>query len=700
MKIMKKINTQEIPVKRSFASLCMTVAMALAFAGCSEEDLVQPTNSQAGTLHITSVSVDGQQVGSRAVADDGVTYNLDNMPANVSITGFSAGDEFELDHDLYSSEGVSRITMYTSDGITWQPKNGSPVVIKPGYSQKWEDVSILAWVPLFGNSDNISGYVLADGIQYSEDSEDSEVELLSDNLFASTNDGSITVDTDLNSPTLGATTIRFKHQDALLRLPIPEEGFNVAGTYVVNGTAYNVTGLATLWACMECDGENDEIVKRYAPLTKVGNNLQAIVSVYNMLVGFKAVMSTDVEGTYLTLDLPFKVGNSTEASTGMELVGNTQYPLKLTISTQNSGVTLTIPGKPGWGTTEEELSNAGNDAKTELSYASGTFSVSGPSGLQFLNKWMMAGITTDKFKAIGFTGASDIIATEASAEALAMNITFTTDITLPAPEADESNWTAIGTSEAPYTGTIDGNGHILSGMVINATEANQGFVGYLGQGGQIKNLTFADAEVTSTANHVGIVAGFIDGAMVENCYTAEGSSISGAQFVGGIVGWAEESSTIAGCINAATVQSTRGDTAGVVGHHKNSMVIACGNTGAVNATGCSVGGIVGYTYGGMNIASWTIDTTEKDGFDGNDVSEKDGYGDLDGNVTNEACYSATGADEAAQKADINGKVDAMNTAITAATLPSGVTKYYWAAGTNGGWPTLTTTVPEQPAQGN
>ena len=42
----------------------------------------------------------------------------------------------------------------------------------------------------------------------------------------------------------------------------------------------------------------------------------------------------------------------------------------------------------------------------------------------------------------------------------------------------------------------------------------------------------------------------------------------------------------------------------------------------------------------------------------------------------------------------------MNAAIATAILPAGVTKYYWVAGTNGGWPTLTTTAPASPAQGN
>jgi hypothetical protein len=103
------------------------------------------------------------------------------------------------------------------------------------------------------------------------DIDDDDVWQVTDCLYAFTEDGSITVDTVLNSPTLGATTIRFKHQDALLRLAIPESGFNVAGTYVVDGTAYNVTGLATLWAFLDGNGSD-----WYIPFIQVGNNLQAM----------------------------------------------------------------------------------------------------------------------------------------------------------------------------------------------------------------------------------------------------------------------------------------------------------------------------------------------------------------------------------------------------------------------------------------
>ena len=71
----KNLKTYAVDAYRFFTPFrmtksCMAVAMVLAFAGCSEEDLVQPTNGQAGSLRIASVIIDGQEVGrSRAVAE-------------------------------------------------------------------------------------------------------------------------------------------------------------------------------------------------------------------------------------------------------------------------------------------------------------------------------------------------------------------------------------------------------------------------------------------------------------------------------------------------------------------------------------------------------------------------------------------------------------------------------------------------------
>ena len=430
MKIMKKINTQEIPVKRSFASLCMAVAMVLAFAGCSEEDLVQPTNGQAGTLHITSVSVDGQQVGgkSRVAYGEGVTHSYNY---NRSITEFTEDDALTLEYNFDRSNNFSQVAATLTDKGTW-----SMATIVPGTNQKWGDISMNVSL---GNSyvvasDQSSGYAEvcnAMGILQGNVPLGSS-EIMGDWLYASTETtsgaGSIVVDTDLNSPTLGAARITFKHRNrALLRLPVSAVSVT-PGTYVVNGIAHELTALGTLWAEVQAK-VGEQVASYYYPLSKVTigstDYLQAMVATEGFsLAGFKAVLYTPESGKpgstgydaskVFTLDLPFKVG--TAASTGMELAENTQYPLTLTISPRTSSVSMSSSlGKPGWGT-DNELSNEANDnffdarfipnanagsgtnTKADLK---GTFEVKTPKGLILVSQWMNGDELTGEIKGIG-----------------------------------------------------------------------------------------------------------------------------------------------------------------------------------------------------------------------------------------------------------------------------------------------------------
>lgn len=370
----------------------MTMAMmALAFTACTKEDLMPPTQGDAGTLHITSVTIDGQQVARTRVVADGGNYP-DGIPFNQSITGFTEGDVLTLHcrfddnvsntpkvHATFGADGTWQLTnSYTNDPVTLAPdrKNG----------KKWADV--------FMSADFFSGTSLEGEDALNEAKElgavqgkaiaTENIHLLTDYLVATTSltnqntqgFGSITIDTDLKSPTLGSVTIQLKHTyRALLRLP--KSAANIEeGTYIVNGTAHNVTGLGTLWAEVQYGSST-----YYYPLTEVGDYLQAIVVAdlpdqmpgNATLTGFKAVMLTEESGIVgsgsfdetktLTLDLPFKKGASTTVSTSIYLLPNYRYPLTLNIAPHTASVTLTSPlGKPGWGTDEEEvLSNEMNE---------------------------------------------------------------------------------------------------------------------------------------------------------------------------------------------------------------------------------------------------------------------------------------------------------------------------------------------------
>ena len=368
----------------------MTMAMmALAFTACTEEDLMQPTNVDAGTLRIASVTIDGQEVARTRVVADGVTYD-DSYPFNQSYNGFTAGNRLMLVTNGLSAEGVITnqfYAIYNNDG-TWtisaNEAGTTPVSLKP--TDTWADANISA---AFGGDDvkgsiaeaydNVAPYL--DVVQ-GDISVNSSI-IYRDWLVASTGNG-VTIDTDVKSPTLGVTTIVLKHARALLRLP--QSAANVSsGTYIVNGTAHNVTDLGTLWAVLNMSSTSEDEdgtetttpITIYCPLTEVGDYLQAIVPASTVsdeytLTGFKAVVLTEESGAVdsesfdetktLTLDLPFKVGEETTASAGIALQPNYRYPLTLNIAPHTANVALSNEmGKPGWGTDEDELSNEMND---------------------------------------------------------------------------------------------------------------------------------------------------------------------------------------------------------------------------------------------------------------------------------------------------------------------------------------------------
>ena len=711
------------------------LSVAFLQTGCSEEDFPQPQQSgTAGTLHIASISIDGQQVKSRAVADDGKQYGFKEYAYNQSLNSFAEdGDELVVEYSFGDGNAQRAFINYkdgnwsfteASESETEVINTGNPITIVPGEGKNWKDI-VMA---IGSNADfNLVG---ADGA-YTDvatklgivqgDFDKKNIRLAADVLYADSRDGSLTVDTDIKSPTLGAVSATLKHVfRSLLRLPKSAISIDTRNPYLVGGQNYSVTGLATLWAVMT---REDGTGTNYFPLTHVDSNLQSIISLQDCpnLTGFKAVLYTTESGQpgdegydatkVLTLDLPLKAGTETR----IRLEENYMYPLTLNISPNRSSVTLSGDGlgKPGWGEDEDEttLDNGLNDlaakAKTELSYtvSTSTFSVSGPNGLMLLNKWMTEGISTEAFRSVAFEGANNITD---DVNRMAQNITFTADITLPAPKDGESNWIPIITDSAPYTGTIDGGGKTLTGMVINSTGNNQGFVGYLGEGGKVQNLTFNDAQVTGE-NYTAIVVGQMNkNTTVENCHTTATSSVKGATMqLGGLVGYnsngiitrcsnaaqVEGSVDIGGivgrnlgivsaCINSGAVSANLLIAGGIVGHNKQGLVIACGNIGTINGK-YNLGGIVGRHDGGNVIASWTQDTNEINNYD-IESSPENGVGQEESGIIT-ACHVFSEA-SLVPAADIT----TMNIAIAAWNATDGNTAvaYGWQAATSGQWPSL------------
>ena len=162
---------------------------------------------------------------------------------------------------------------------------------------------------------------------------------------------------------------------------------------------------------------------------------------------------------------------------------------------------------------------------------------------------------------------------------------------------DFTQWTPIGTSSEPYTGTFDGTGHTISGIYINTSENYQGLFGCIGDinksgTGTVKNLGIEDSWI-SGGDNVGGIAGYSSWGM-ENCYNT--GSISGGDNVGGISGQ-NISGMIRNCYNTGSI-SGGSNVGGIVGNSSDVSgisgggVTGCHNDGTVIGSGSCIGGIM------------------------------------------------------------------------------------------------------------
>ena len=133
--------------------------------------------------------------------------------------------------------------------------------------------------------------------------------------------------------------------------------------------------------------------------------------------------------------------------------------------------------------------------------------------------------------------------TDGKAEGVTGAVTFSGKTVSLAADIDLNaggilQWTPIGTSAAPFKGTFDAGGHIISALSIANTASYQGLFGYI-DNAAVKNLTI-------TGSIIG--AGYLGGIVGYACSTAsapsaftdclnQGNITGGTTYIGGIVGY-------------------------------------------------------------------------------------------------------------------------------------------------------------------
>ncbi len=156
-----------------------------------------------------------------------------------------------------------------------------------------------------------------------------------------------------------------------------------------------------------------------------------------------------------------------------------------------------------------------------------------------------------------------------------------------------ATWQPIGTTENPYQGTFDGQGHTISGLYIDDnTTNNVGLFGNVASEAVIKNLGVTDSYIAGNEN-VGAICGKSEGTIV-NCYTV--SEVKGSKNVNHLVGAKETAAVVENCYYFAE-QPVANDPCA-----KTAEEFKSGDVAKLLAKGATINGV---TYSGETFAGVT-----------------------------------------------------------------------------------------------
>jgi len=191
----------------------------------------------------------------------------------------------------------------------------------------------------------------------------------------------------------------------------------------------------------------------------------------------------------------------------------------------------------------------------------------------------------------------------------------------------------IGSEAFPFTGVFDGNGHIISNFSYTSTiyrTKDIGLFGYVdGPNAEIRDLGLIAPNISGRYD-VGSLVGQLSNGTVSGCY-AEGGSVSGRNYVSGLVG--ENYGTITNCYaQGGSVMGTGFVVGGLVGSNLGTIT-DCYATGSVFGNR-NVGGLAGALYYGTITNCYSAGSVMGDDNVGGLVGEN-----LDGTIAD--CYSTS-----------------------------------------------------------
>lgn len=95
-------------------------------------------------------------------------------------------------------------------------------------------------------------------------------------------------------------------------------------------------------------------------------------------------------------------------------------------------------------------------------------------------------------------------------------------------------WTPIGNKDYPFSGSFDGKGHMIYGLLLNESYDYQGLFGLCSLESRIINTNLMCTTIETSNSYVGSIAGKSDG-LIDRCSVYR-AAVSGKKYIGGIAG--------------------------------------------------------------------------------------------------------------------------------------------------------------------
>jgi hypothetical protein len=156
-----------------------------------------------------------------------------------------------------------------------------------------------------------------------------------------------------------------------------------------------------------------------------------------------------------------------------------------------------------------------------------------------------------------------------------------------------AGFSPIGNESANFTGTYNGMGHTITGLLISASGSSEvGMFGFVAND-TIENLELVKENVTG-GSEVGGLVGLTTTSFIDSCSTSGSVTGGSGGYVGGLIGF-NDSSSVNSCSSSDTVNDASGqDAGGLAGVSQlGSTFTNCFATGNVTANSIA-GGLIGY----------------------------------------------------------------------------------------------------------